>query len=115
MTLDRPMTAAPFVVQHRNEVRIMGLTGADPQSRGIVDQFRRAIDHGAGLLAQSGLSLHDVVRITCLVQDCDAFTGCFGLLREALGPASPIFTLRTVTSFDRDDVALEMELTAIHR
>jgi len=103
------------VVHHRDELRILGLTDPDPQSRAVVDQCRRALDCGSALLAEQGRSLHEVVRVTCLVQDCDAFSGCFGLLREAFGPASPIFTLRTINAFDDDRVALEFEFTLAAR
>ncbi|GBQ66710.1 hypothetical protein AA103196_1486 [Ameyamaea chiangmaiensis NBRC 103196] len=110
--------AAARVVLHRGEVRILGLTGmtvpADPAMPppGIVEQCRRALVAGADMMGDRGLSLYDVIRVTCLVQDCDAFAGCFGLLRDAFGPAAPVFTLRTVAGFETAGMSLELELTA---
>jgi enamine deaminase RidA (YjgF/YER057c/UK114 family) len=104
-----------------NEVRVRGLTGGLPerasdQSAGpvahpaMVEQCRQALGVGAQILAEAGLEMRDVTRVVYLVHDCDAFAGCFGVLRGAFGDSYPACTLRLVNGFAVRGAEIEIEL-----
>ncbi|WP_428390272.1 Rid family hydrolase [Lichenicoccus sp.] len=88
------------------------LSGFDRGQGGIAEQCRLALRQGAESLAAAGLRMEDVVRVTYLVRDADAFPSCFGMLRDAFGDARPGATLRLVGGFDRPDMQIEIELVA---
>ena len=100
----------------RAEVRIRSVTGFDSGEGGfprrLNDQCRQALRNGAESLACAGLSMQDVVQVTYLMQDADAFPTCFALLRHAFGDARPGATLRLVGGFDEPDMQIELELVA---
>lgn len=98
------------------EVCIRSVTGFDHEQGRFPscfsDQCRQALRNGAESLASAGLSMQDVVRVTYLLRDADAFPACFPLLRNAFGDARPGATLRLVYGFDVPDVQIELELVA---
>ena len=98
------------------EVRVRCVTGFD-RGQGqlpgrLSDQCRQALRNGAESLASAGMSMQDVVRVTYLMQDVDAFPACFPMLRDAFGDARPGATLRLVGGFDAPGVQIELELVA---
>jgi len=98
------------------EVRVRSVTGFD-RGKGrfpgrLSEQCRQALRNGAESLASAGMSMQDVVRVTYLVQDADAFPACFPLLRDAFGDARPAATLRFVGGFEVAGVQIELELIA---
>ena len=99
-----------------HEVRVRSVTGYDRGQgrlpRRLSEQFRHALRNGAESLASAGLSMQDVVRVTYLVHDVDAFPACFPLLRDAFGTARPAATLRLVEGFDIPGMQIELELVA---
>ena len=103
-------------VSARQEVRVRRITGFD-RSRGdfprrLSEQCRQALANGARSLEAAGLSMQDVVRVTYLVHDADAFPACFPFLRDAFGDARPAATMRLVSGFDIPQVKIELELVA---
>ena len=94
------------------EVRVRALRGFGRAQAGIAEQCRLALRQGAASLAAAGLCMEDVVRVTYLVRDADAFPSCFPLLRDAFGDARPGSTLRLVGGFERPDMQIEIELVA---
>ncbi len=98
------------------EIRLRRVTGFDPVrgrfSRHLSEQCRQALRNGAASLASTGLSMHDVVRVTYLMRDADGFPACFPLLRDAFGDARPAATLFLVGRFDVADMQIELELLA---
>jgi enamine deaminase RidA (YjgF/YER057c/UK114 family) len=100
----------------QSEVRVRSVIGFDRErgrfSRKLSEQCRQALRNGAESLSAAGLSMQDVVRVTYLVRDADAFPACFPLLRDAFGSARPAATLRLVSGFDVADVQIELELLA---
>lgn len=100
----------------RPEVHVRSVTGFDRRlgsfPRRLSEQCRQALRNGAESLAATGLSMQDVVRVTYLVRDVDAFPACFPLLRDAFGDARPAATLRLVSGFDKPEIQIEIELLA---
>ena len=101
---------------HMPEVRVRSVNGYDRGNeqlpRRLSEQCRHALRNGAESLALAGLSMQDVVRVTYLVQDVDAFPACFPLLRDAFGTARPAATLRLVGGFEVPGMQIEIELVA---
>ena len=100
----------------RQEVRVRRITGFDRSRDGfprrLSEQCRQALANGARSLEAAGLSMQDVVRVTYLVHDADAFPACFPFLRDAFGDARPAATMRLVSGFDIPQVKIELELIA---
>lgn len=121
MITEEPAAAVgPSQTRNRpSEVHLRSVTGFDhgqgrfPQR--LSDQCRQALRNGAETLASAGLSMEDVVRVTYLIRDTDAFPACFPLLRDAFGDARPAATLRMVGGFASEDVQIELELIARHQ
>ena len=113
---------APATIEHRQphgrhpEVRVRCVTGFNHEEGRfpgrLSDQCRQALRNGAESLASAGLSMQDVVSVTYLLQNADAFSACFPLLRNAFGDARPGATLRLVYGFDVPDMQIELELVA---
>ena len=113
---------APATIERRqsnirqSEVQVRSVTGFDHGQGSFpgrfTDQCRQALRNGAESLASAGMSMQDVVRVTYLMQDADAFPTCFPLLRDAFGDARPGATLRLVGGFDVPGVQIELELVA---
>ena len=117
ITADAPATIERRQFRnHMPEVRVRAVTGYDRgqgrMPRRLSEQCRHALRNGAESLASAGLSMQDVVRVTYLVHDADAFPACFPLLRDAFGTARPGATLRLVGGFDVPGVQIELELVA---
>ena len=100
----------------RQEVCVRRITGFDRSQGGfprrLSEQCRQALANGARSLEAAGLSMQDVVRVTYLVHDADAFPACFPFLRDAFGDARPAATMRLVSGFDIPQVKIELELIA---
>ena len=116
---DRPTTTERRQSHGRpSEVRIRCVTGFDRRQGQfpgrLSDQCRQALHNGAECLASAGLSMQDVVNVTYMLRNADAFSACFPLLRNAFGDARPGTTLRLVYDFDVPDMQIELELIA-HR
>lgn len=94
------------------ELRIRGLRDETGARRPLSEQCRRALAHGAELLAVEGGSLSDVVRVVYVVRNPDSFAACYPLLRAAFEDSRPAVVLRMVSGFDRPDIEIEVELTA---
>lgn len=117
-------TDAPATIERRqphgrpSEVRVRCVTGFDRRQGRfpcrLSDQCRQALRNGAESLASAGLSMQDVVSVTYLLRNADAFSACFPLLRNAFGDARPGATLRLVYGFDMPDMQIELELVARH-
>ena len=117
VTADTPATIERrHAPGHGPEIRIGSLTGYDRGEgrlpRRLAEQCRHALRKGAESLATAGLSMQDVVRVTYLVQDVDAFPACFPLLRDAFGSARPAATMRLVGGFAVPGMQIELELVA---
>ncbi len=113
---------APAIIERRQsrgrqaEVCIRAVNGFD-HGRGlfahrISEQLRQALRNGEESLALAGLCMRDVVRVTYMVHDPDAFPACFPLLRDAFDDARPAATLRVIGGFDRPGMQIELELVA---
>ncbi len=114
---DAPATIERRQSQGRHpEVHVRCVTGFDHgQGRfpgRLSDQCRQALRNGAESLASAGLSMQDVVSVTYLLRNADAFAACFPMLRHAFGDARPGATLRLVYGFDVPDMQIEIELVA---
>lgn len=78
-------------------------------------QIGQAFDNLEAVLAQSGMTLADVVRLTYYVTDLDAFFGARETLagRLAKGGCRPASTLLGVARLALPEVLIEIEATAV--
>lgn len=70
--------------------------GEIPQRLG--DECRLALERASGELGERGMTLHDTAHFSCYIRDLDGFATCIALIAEALGPARPMMTMRSVNS-----------------
>jgi enamine deaminase RidA (YjgF/YER057c/UK114 family) len=78
-------------------------------------QIGRALDNLETILAQSGMTLGDVVRLTYYVTDLDAFFGARDGLAGRLAKANcrPAATLLRVAGLASPALLIEIEATAV--
>ncbi len=104
----------PCTTDDASNVRIRATAKRGPNraAGSISEQCRDALRRAAELLAMQGLCMEDVVHVTYIVRDPDAFPACFPLLRHAFGDARPAVTLHLVRASDRPGARIEIELLA---
>ena len=68
----------------------------------------------AGLVAEAGASLADVVRVTYILPEPADFEPCWPVLRERLGDVRPAATMLSARLAD-DRIKIEIEATARRR
>jgi enamine deaminase RidA (YjgF/YER057c/UK114 family) len=78
-------------------------------------QISAAFDNLEAVLAEAGMALSDVVRLTYYTTDMDAFFGAYGTLAERLasGNCRPAATLLGVTRLAFPEFMVEIEATAV--
>jgi enamine deaminase RidA (YjgF/YER057c/UK114 family) len=78
-------------------------------------QIDAAFDNLETVLAEAGMTLADVVRLTYYTTDVDAFLGAYGTLAERLaaGNCRPAATLLGVTRLAFPEFLVEIEATAV--
>lgn len=91
-------------------VRIKGLRSSSAPTQTIAEQCAAALDVGAAVLAQEGLSLKDVTRVVYIIADAADFPSCFPTLRHVFSHLSPSLTLMWVKSMTPAAVKIELEL-----
>ncbi len=94
---------------------VSGTTGFDYHTMtiapDIVAQARQCLANIAAALAEAGVSLDDVVRVTYILPDATEFEACWPLLREAFGRARPAATMLSAGLLD-PRMRIEIEVTA---
>lgn len=77
----------------------------------IEDQCRNALSTIAGVLAQAGAALDDVVRVHYILPDRELWPRCWPITAEAFGTARPAATL-IVAGLQEPEMKIEIEVTA---
>ena len=81
----------------------------------MAGQIARALDNLEAVLAEAGLSLANVVRLTTYATDVDAYLRHAGIVRErkAAAGVAPASTLVGVTRLAHPELLVEIEATAV--
>lgn len=95
-----------------------GAMGADGQPRSAGDlaaQLSLSLDNVEAVLAEAGMSLANVVRLTVYTTDVDALFEHYGILagRLAAAGASPTTTMLGVSRLALPVMQVELEATAV--
>jgi enamine deaminase RidA (YjgF/YER057c/UK114 family) len=109
------------LVQGANRVLVLSGQAAaaadgSPQHAGdLAAQVSLALDNIETVLAEAGMTLGDVVRITVFTTDVDAMMGAWGDLTERFAAAGvrPASTLVGVTRLAFPQMLVEIEATAV--
>ncbi|MEM8789557.1 MAG: RidA family protein [Pseudomonadota bacterium] len=96
-------------------VFVAGTTGTDYATGhvppGAVAQTELALKNIAAALVEAGCSFTDVVRVTYILPDRDAFPACLPAIRAAFGDAPPAATMIQAGLIDAE-LEIEIEVTA---
>jgi len=96
-------------------VFVSGTTGFDYTTMTIADgieaQAEQCLANIEAALAQAGLGLGDIVRITYIVPEAREFEQCWPVLRRYLGEARPAATMISAGLLD-PRMRIEIEATA---
>jgi len=96
-------------------VFVSGTTGYDyttmEMPADVADQARNALTTIAGVLAEAGGSMADVVRVHYLLPDGSDFERCFPVLRDFFGEVRPAATMMVVPLMT-PEMKIEIEVTA---
>jgi enamine deaminase RidA (YjgF/YER057c/UK114 family) len=97
---------------------VSGTTGFDYSrmtiSDDIVEQAEQCFRNIASALAESGASLHDVVRVVYIVPEASQFKRCWPVLRKHFGTVRPAATMMSAGLAD-PRMLIEIEVTARRR
>ncbi|MEZ6038651.1 MAG: RidA family protein [Planctomycetota bacterium] len=97
---------------------VSGTTGFDYRTMTLADdvvaQCRQTFENLAAALAEADMTLDDVVRVTYILPDPDAFPKCWPVLRERFGAARPAATMFAARLID-PRLKIEIEVTARRR
>ncbi|NUS73552.1 MAG: RidA family protein [Corynebacteriales bacterium] len=101
-------------------VYVSGQAGIDENGRTVSDDFlaqgRQAFANLQRVLAETGLSLRDVVKVGIFVTDMATnLDNVIKLRREFLTEPYPADTLLEVSSLAQPDWQIEVEVTAVER
>jgi enamine deaminase RidA (YjgF/YER057c/UK114 family) len=89
-----------------------GADGSPPTTSDIGDQVRLAFENLVTVLADAGMTIADVVRLTIYTTDVDELLGAVGTASEFLAPNLPAMTLIGVTRLAFPELKVEIEVTA---
>lgn len=93
----------------------MGPDGTPQHVGDVAAQLALAVANLEAVLAEAGMGLADVVRLTVYTTDVDALFPHYGVLAGRLGAAgaSPTTTMLGVTRLALPDLLVELEATAL--
>ena len=101
-----------------NDVFVSGTTGFDYRTMTIADdvvaQCQQTFANLSAALAQAGVSLSDVVRVTYILPEPQDFERCWPVLREHFGDVRPAATMFAAPLVD-PRIKIEIEVTARKR
>jgi enamine deaminase RidA (YjgF/YER057c/UK114 family) len=89
-----------------------GADGSPPTTSDIGEQVRLAFENLVTVLAEAGMTIADVVRLTVYTTDVDGLLGAYGTAAEFLVPNLPAMTLIGVTRLAFPELKVEIEATA---
>jgi enamine deaminase RidA (YjgF/YER057c/UK114 family) len=99
-------------------VFVSGTTGFDDSTMAISDdiaeQTEQCLKNIESALTQAGSSLADVVRVTYVLLDGNAFKDCWPVLRQYLGAVWPAAMMISAGLAD-PRMKIEIEVTAVRR
>ncbi|KAI0878946.1 endoribonuclease L-PSP [Hypoxylon argillaceum] len=97
-------------------VFVSGCTGYDYKtgalSPDIVEQAEQCLRNAAAALAEAGASVEDVVRVTYIVPEREAFPAVWPVLRRWFGHARPAATMMAA-GLMREEMKIEIQVTPV--
>jgi len=90
----------------------IGDDGSAPTTSDMGEQVTLAMQNLVTVLAGSGLTLADVVRLTMYTTSIDELLGAFGSAAELLGDNLPAMTIVEVSRLAFPELKVEIEATA---
>lgn len=116
----RPKGYANGIVARGELVFLAGITGWDLQEkfpRGLVAQFRQAMDNIVALLAEAGAEPSHVVRMTWYVTSRDDYLAhareIGAIYRDYMGKHYPVMAVVQVVALVEVEAEIEIEVTAV--
>jgi len=98
-------------------VFVSGTTGFDYASMSIADdllaQAEQCLKNIESALKQAGAGLKDVVRVTYILPQGEAFERCWPVLRRYFGEVRPAATMIAVAGLADPRIKIEIEVTAL--
>jgi enamine deaminase RidA (YjgF/YER057c/UK114 family) len=89
-----------------------GTDGSPPTTSDMAEQVQVALNGLNTVLAEAGMSMTDIVKMTIYTTDVDELLGAFGSASEFLGDNLPAMTLIGVTRLAFPELKVEIEVTA---
>jgi enamine deaminase RidA (YjgF/YER057c/UK114 family) len=89
-----------------------GPDGAPPTTSDIAEQVSLAFSNLQTVLAEAGMTVADIIRLTVYTTDVEALLGAYGSLAGALAPNLPAMTLIGVSRLAFPELKVELEATA---
>jgi enamine deaminase RidA (YjgF/YER057c/UK114 family) len=89
-----------------------GDDGAPPSTSDMTEQVQIALKNLETVLASSGMSMADVVRLNIYTTDVDELLVAYGSAAQLIGPNLPAMTLLGVTRLAFPELKVEIEAIA---
>lgn len=87
--------------------------GTPPASADMAEQLTTTFENLETVLADGGMTVADIVRMTVYTTDVDALLGAYGSLVGSLEPNLPAMTLIGVNRLAFPELLVEIEATAV--
>lgn len=98
-------------------VFVSGTTGFDYSTMsiadGLLEQAEQCLRNIESALTQAGAALKDVVRVTYILPEGEAFERCWPVLRRYFGEVRPAATMIAVAGLADPRIKIEIEVTAL--
>jgi len=98
-------------------VFVSGTTGFDYSTMsiadGLLEQAEQCLKNIESALKQAGAALKDVVRVTYILPEGEAFERCWPVLRRYFGEVRPAATMIAVAGLADPRIKIEIEVTAL--
>ena len=78
---------------------------------GVADQCRNTLATIAGVLAEAGAGLKDVVRVRYILPDPEDWSSCWPVVSDAFAEARPAATMISA-ALQEPEMKIEIEVTA---
>lgn len=90
----------------------IGADGGIPTTTDMGEQIQVALTNLQTVLADAGMTIADVVKLTVYTTDVDELLAAYGGVAELLGPGLPAMTLIGVARLAYPELKVEIEATA---
>ncbi|GGB61774.1 enamine deaminase RidA [Roseibium aquae] len=90
----------------------LGISAEDQVPPDIIGQTRLCFENISAILADAGMSMHDLVRINAFVTAREHLEGYMQIRDTVIGTPPPASTLMIVSGFARPEFLVEVEVIA---